>query len=118
MTEETNDPILFQRLLEELIINVDGPIRMYSDNKSAIEWATGYRLPGKRAKHVDVSVHYIRELVENKGLMFHMLPQMTTSQMDSEKPLWNLKFHQVVKDLGMVMVQTTVRGTLIPTQDH
>jgi hypothetical protein len=25
MTEETNDPILFKRILEELNINVDGP---------------------------------------------------------------------------------------------
>jgi hypothetical protein len=85
MTEATKDRMLFKRILEELNINVDGPIPMHSDNKSAIEWATGDKPPGKRAKHVDVSVHYIRELVEKKmGLLFPMLLQMTTSPMDSQ----------------------------------
>jgi hypothetical protein len=50
MTEATKDPILFKRILEELNINVDGPIPMHSDNKSAIEWATWDKPPGKRAK--------------------------------------------------------------------
>jgi hypothetical protein len=107
MTEATNDPILFKRILEELNINVDGPIPMHSDNNSAIEWATGDKPPGKRAKHVDVSVHYIRELVENNGFA---VPYVATDDNKSDgftKPLGKLKFHQMVKDLGMVMVQTT-----------
>jgi hypothetical protein len=65
MTEATKVPILFKRILEELNINFGGPIPMHSDNKSAIEWATGDKPPGKRAKHVHVSVHYIQDLVEN-----------------------------------------------------
>jgi hypothetical protein len=69
MTEATKHPIVFNRILEELNIDVDGPIPMHSDNKSAIEWAPGDKPPGKRAKHVDVSVHYIRDLVENDGFI-------------------------------------------------
>jgi hypothetical protein len=33
---------------------------MHSDNKSAIEWATGDKPPGKRAHHVDVCPLYSR----------------------------------------------------------
>jgi hypothetical protein len=107
MTEATKNPILFKRILEELNINVEWPIPMHSDNKSAIEWATGDKPPGKRAKHVDVSVHYIRELVENNGFA---VPYVATDDNKSDgftKPLGKWKFHQMVKDLGMVMVQTT-----------
>jgi hypothetical protein len=67
MTETTKDPILFKRILEGLNINVCKPIPMHSDNKSALEWATGDKPLGKRAKHVDVSVQYILDFVENDG---------------------------------------------------
>jgi hypothetical protein len=90
MIEATKDPILFKRMLEGLIINVGGPIPMHSDNKPAIEGATGDKPPGKRAKHVDISAHYIRDLVENDGLLFHMLPRTTTSRMDSQNHCWRL----------------------------
>jgi hypothetical protein len=107
MTEATKDPILFNRILEELNSNVEGPIPMHSDNKSAIEWATGDKPQGKRAKHVDVSVRYIRELVENNGFA---VPYVATDDNKSDgftKTLGKLKFHQMVKDLEMVMVQTS-----------
>jgi hypothetical protein len=45
-TEATKDPILFKQILEELNINIGGPISMHSDIKSAIEWATGDKPPG------------------------------------------------------------------------
>jgi hypothetical protein len=88
-------------------INVGGPIPMHSDNKSAIEWANWKKPPGKRAKQVDASVHYIRDFVENDGFT---IPYVATDDNKSDgftKPLGKLKFYQMVKDLGMVMVQTT-----------
>jgi hypothetical protein len=107
MTEATKDPIFFKRILEELNINIGGPIPMHSDNKAAIEWVTGDKPRGKGAKHVDVSVHYIRELVENDGFT---IPYVATDDNKSDgftKPQGKLKFHQMVKNLEMVMVQTT-----------
>jgi hypothetical protein len=80
---------------------------MHSDNKSAIECATGDKPPGKPAKHVDVSVHYIREYVANNGFA---VPYVATDDNKSDvftKSLGKLKFHQILKDLGMVMVQST-----------
>jgi hypothetical protein len=50
MTEATKEPILFKRILEELNINVGGPIPIHSDNKLAIEWAPGDKPPGNRAR--------------------------------------------------------------------
>jgi hypothetical protein len=45
--EATKDPMLFKRILEELNISIGGPIPVHSDDKSAIEWATGDKPPGK-----------------------------------------------------------------------
>jgi hypothetical protein len=81
MTEATWDPILVKRILDELNINIGGPIPMHSNNKSAIEWAAGDKPPGKRAKHVDVSVHYIREMVENDGFT---IPYVATDDNKSD----------------------------------
>jgi hypothetical protein len=36
----------------------------------------------KPGNDVDVSVHYIYDLVETQGFLFHTLPQMTISPMD------------------------------------
>jgi hypothetical protein len=98
---------LFKRILEELNINVGGPIRMHSDKTSAIEWPTGDKPLGKRAQHVDVSVHCIRDLVENDGFPIPFLATDDNKSDGFAKPLGKLKFHQMVKDLGMVLVQTT-----------
>jgi hypothetical protein len=76
---------------------------MHSDIKSAIEWTTGEKPPGNGAKHVDVYVHYIRDLVENDGFTIPYVA-IDDSKLDGfTKPLGILKFHQMVKDLGMVM---------------
>ena len=40
-----------------------------SDNQAAIGWATGERCPSGRAKHIDVRVHFIRELVNAAKLI-------------------------------------------------
>jgi hypothetical protein len=107
MTEATKDPMLFKPILEELNINVGGRTPMHSDNKSAIAWATGVKPPGRRAKHVDVSVHYIRDFVENDGFAIPYVIIDDNKPDGFTKPLGKLKFHQMVKDFGMVMVQTT-----------
>jgi hypothetical protein len=107
MTDATKEPILFKRILQELIVNVDGPIPIHSDNKAAIEWATGDKPSGKRAKHVELSVHNIPEFVENNGFAVLYVATDDNKSDGFTKPLGKFKFHQMVKDLGMVMVQTT-----------
>jgi hypothetical protein len=109
MTEATKYPTLFKRILEELNINIGGPIPMHSENKPEIERATGDKPPGKRAKSVDLSVHYIPHLVEYDGFT---IPYVATDVIKSggfTKPLGKLNFHQMLKDLGMVMVLTTAK---------
>jgi hypothetical protein len=68
---------------------------MHSVIKSAIEWATGDKPPGKRANMLTY-VHYIRDLnlVENDGFT---IPYVATDDNKSDgftKPLLKLKFHQ------------------------
>ena len=42
------------------------PVR--SDNQGAIGWANSDKCPSGRAKHIDVRVHFIRELVQKKTI--------------------------------------------------
>lgn len=52
------------RVLREcgLEVDVPGPIR--PDNQCAIEWAAGERRPSGRAKHIDIKVNLVRNLVK------------------------------------------------------
>ena len=43
---------------------VSSRTQLSSDNQAAIGWATGGRCPSGRAKHIDVRVNFIRELVK------------------------------------------------------
>jgi hypothetical protein len=115
-TEATKDPILFERMLEELNINVGGPIPMHSDTKSAIEWATGDKPPGKRAKRIGVSVHFIRDLVENDEFS---IPCVATDGNKSDgftKPLGKLKFRHRRQQVRWI--HKTTREIEVPPNDE
>lgn len=54
------------RVLSKIGINVDYTSKLRSDNQSTINWATSERCPSTRAKHIDVQVHYVKQMVNNK----------------------------------------------------
>lgn len=56
------------RVLREGGFDVQSPVPIFSDNQSAIKWATGERSPSGRAKHIEVKVHFIRDLVKNMDI--------------------------------------------------
>lgn len=56
------------RVLETSAFQIDGSTRIRPDNQSAISWVTGERFPSFRSKHIDVCVHFIRELVQTSTL--------------------------------------------------
>ena len=52
------------RALQEAgIWDKDQAVPVLSDNQAAIKWATSDKSPSTRAKHIDVRVHFVRELV-------------------------------------------------------
>ncbi|CAL1374789.1 unnamed protein product [Linum trigynum] len=67
MSEVTSELVWLHRLLSELGIVCPAPMRLYADNTSAIKIATNPVLHD-RTKHIEVHVHYIRQLVEEGRL--------------------------------------------------
>ncbi|CAL1352927.1 unnamed protein product [Linum trigynum] len=62
MSEVTSEIVWLHRLLTELGVQCPLPARLYADNTSAIKIATNPVLHD-RTKHIEVHVHYIRQLV-------------------------------------------------------
>ncbi|CAL1381811.1 unnamed protein product [Linum trigynum] len=62
MSEVTSELVWLRRLLLDLGVECPTPMRLYGDNTSAIRIATNPVLHD-RTKHIEVHVHYIRQLV-------------------------------------------------------
>ncbi|CAL1375374.1 unnamed protein product [Linum trigynum] len=62
MSEVSSEIVWLRRLLAELGVTCQDPVRLYVDNTSAICIATNPVLHD-RTKHIEVHVHYVRQLV-------------------------------------------------------
>jgi hypothetical protein len=68
------DVVWIRRVLEEAVLGISGATPAPSDNQSAIAWATAERIPLNRAKHINVRVHLICELVRCGVVNFENVP--------------------------------------------
>lgn len=104
MIEGSMDTILYSRVLGELGIPVDKPSAMNSDNIAAIEWGSGVTMPYRRSKHIDIAVHFIRELVRDGKIT---VPYVTTDKNASDgmtKTLQNIALEKMIDMFWMVKV--------------
>lgn len=93
--------IWLTRVLTEAGFKPNPEVPLRSDNQAAIGWATGERCPSGRAKHIDVSVHFIRELVQAAKLK---VPYVASEENDADimtKPLGPALFAGILKRLGL-----------------
>jgi hypothetical protein len=74
MAVAAKDGIWLRRVLAEVECGMRSDSILRSDNQSAIAWAEGERFPLSRAKHVDVRVHFIRDLVKRGELEVPYVP--------------------------------------------
>lgn len=65
--------IRLMRALEDFSTPVDGPIRIYADNRGQIAQTKNLSL-SDRAKHYDIQVHFVRERVEASEFSFKYTP--------------------------------------------
>ena len=102
MTEASMDLLLYDRVLDEMgMPRSDGGVPMHSDNEAAIGWASGERSPYKRSKHIDVAVHFIRDLVRSKRVKVPYAPTDENVSDGMTKPLGRLAFERMIEMLGM-----------------
>ena len=104
MTEATMDALLYSRVLEELGMPLDKSVPMHSDNEAAIKWASGERTPYKRSKHIDVAVHFIRELVRDGKISVPYVPTDKNVSDGMTKPLGKVAFARMIAMFGMTRV--------------
>ncbi len=92
---------LLRRVLMEAGIAIHSATPLRSDNQSAIAWATGERSPSSRAKHVDVRVHFIRDLVKEEIIDILYVP---TEENDADmltKPLARVALCKAMDRIGL-----------------
>lgn len=74
IAEASKELIWFQSLLTEIGISLTNATVLHSDNQAAIKWAQAEHPPFVRAKHIDVRVHFVRDLVTNGKLEVKYVP--------------------------------------------
>lgn len=70
----------------------------FCDNSGAISWATS----GKRAKHVDIRLHFVRDLVEKKIMCVEFCPTEKMTADILTKPLDPIRFKELRRQLHVV----------------
>lgn len=106
MSNASKEVVYLKNLLEEIGFPelVSNPIKLYGDNLSAIQLVKN-PVYHSRSKHIDIRVHYIREVYE-KNIM--ELKYCSTTEMVADvltKVLCKQKHMKLAKMLGMFEVQ-------------
>lgn len=96
------ETVWVRRLMEEIGMDVHGATPVKSDNQSAIAWATGERCPSNRAKHIDVRIHFIRELISTGILDVCYVPTELNDADILTKPLGRKLLETAKSRLGVV----------------
>src|SRR6187551_259815 len=102
LSEVSREVVNVKRLLNHMGFEkyAVGPINIYCDNQSAIELSKN-AVFHKRSKHIDISFHYTRELVENGEIVVEYLQ---TDYMPADiltKSLTKCKHENCVKMLNL-----------------
>ena len=67
LAKVTKEIMYLKQLLETLGLTVKTPILIYEDNQQAIDIANNLMIKS-RTKHIDIKLHFIQELIENKTI--------------------------------------------------
>ena len=76
-------------------------VQMYGDNQGAIALTKNPHL-NERSKHIDVSYHFIRDLVEKERLKITYVPTNEMITDGSTKPLGRVAFEKFKRQMGVV----------------
>lgn len=104
MTLSAKYSIWIRLVLIEADLDIERPIPVRSDNQSAISWATGDLFPSVRANHIDVRVHFIRELVIDAILSIVYVPSEDNDEDVLTKPVGPTDLNRAMKILGLGLV--------------
>lgn len=90
-----------RRILEELKVEGDKPMKLYCDNKSAISIAQN-PVQHDRTKHVEIDRHFIKERLENGDICIPFVPSSEQLADVLTKGLFTTMFEGFLSKLGMI----------------
>jgi hypothetical protein len=102
MTSAAQALMSIKNVMEDIHLKVDYPVTMYEDNQSAIAIVNNQKST-KRAKHVDLRVYFIKDLVKRKVVTIEYCP---TEDMPADlltKDVNRVKLAHHLKILGLVI---------------
>ena len=101
LTLVANEAVWISRVLQEAGIYDEDmsavPVQVFSDNQSAIKWAIGERPPSGRAKHIEVRMHYIRDLVASGKVSVNYVASEDNDADCLTKPLGPTLMNNILK---------------------
>jgi hypothetical protein len=103
LTMAAKEVVWIRRVLEEAGVGISGATPVRSDNQSAIAWATAERIPLNRAKHIDVRVHFIRELVRCGVVSVEYVPTAINDADALTKPVGPTVLKEALPRIGLEM---------------
>lgn len=89
------------RVLTEAGFAPNMPVMVRSDNQSAIKWASGERCPSSRAKHIDVRIHYIRNMIKGGEIEMTYIPSEENDADMLTKPLGRILLGRILKRIQL-----------------
>ena len=90
-----------KRVLCEIQVQVDLPLKLYCDNKAAISMALN-PVQHERSKHVEIDRHFIREKVEEGTICLTFLPTHLQAADVLTKALLKPAFEGCISKLDMI----------------
>ena len=87
-------------LLEELGMNIEGPINAYCDNRAAIS-VSHNPVHHDRIKHVEIDRHFIKEKIDTGTLKIQYIPTSEQTADILTKALFRPNFEKFINKLGM-----------------
>ena len=96
----SKEAVWIRRFLEQLGYGQQEPITIYGDSQSAIALVRNPEFHA-RTKHIDVAIHYIRELVEDQkiNLQYIQTEKMLANMLT--KPLKKVRHIKNVDEVGL-----------------
>lgn len=101
MSQAAQEAFWMRKVLKEIGLKINTPTVLYSDNISAIAWAEGEKAPSKRAKHIDVRIHFVRDLVQSRDLSIKHVSSDSNDADVMTKPLGNIKLQEILKRIWL-----------------
>lgn len=101
MSIACQEVVWMRKVLSEFGVLSEGRTKLLSDNSSAISWASGGNISPKRAKHIDVRVHFIKDLVANKFVQVGYVPSEENDADLMTKPLETLLLQRILRRISL-----------------